>query len=175
MFSSKRARKFRPRVQTIRQIKMRSLSNIYATIVDLLVGGSLKQGGSWGGPICRSNLLFETHIYEAIGWLTVLFSLYYILTLASVTKDITVYCKEHLDKIKRSKLDFVISHLLGFLHCIMYAMLIYYKTNISSLITLTQPCHVVLLLEGIALLTRGSLSIKISLFLLPVLVGCLLG
>ena len=56
----------------------------------------------------------------------------------------------------------------------MYIQLIYYKTNVSCLIYLLQPCHLILLIEGIALFSKGKLGVYITIFLLPCLTGTLL-
>ena len=57
----------------------------------------------------------------------------------------------------------------------MYLHLLYFKTNSKALIiVLLQPCHVILLLEGIAVVSRSTLGVKISLFILPALIGTLL-
>jgi hypothetical protein len=56
----------------------------------------------------------------------------------------------------------------------MYLQICYYKFNMSSLINLIQPCHLILLLEGIALVSDGPLGIMIATLILPSLTGTLL-
>ena len=60
--------------------------------------------------------------------------------------------------------------LLAFIHFAMYIQIIYYKANISSLINLIQPCHLVLLLEGVALYTDEPLGVLITVLILPTLI-----
>eukprot|EP00981_Chlorochromonas_danica_P002036 scaffold416_cov161-Ochromonas_danica.AAC.4 len=43
-----------------------------------------------------------------------------------------------------------------------------------SLINLLQPCHLILLLQGLALLYDGVMAVNITIFLLPALTGTLL-
>ena len=63
---------------------------------------------------------------------------------------------------------------LALIHFTMYLQLIYYKWNFSSLINLVQPCHMILLLEGVALASDGPLGVMISTIILPALSGTFL-
>lgn len=56
----------------------------------------------------------------------------------------------------------------------MYIQIVYYKTNKQSLVFIVQPCHLYLLLQGIALLSPHFLSCLISVFTLPFLSGAVL-
>ena len=137
------------------------------TLYEYFIGGALVQSGSWGGPECYSHITQETHLIETTGWLLLAALAWYTLDIGSVFKSIKI--KESECKIN------VFDVLLGFVHFGMYAHLLYFKTNSKALaIVLLQPCHVILLLEGIALVSRGKLGVNISIFLLPALSGTLL-
>jgi hypothetical protein len=56
----------------------------------------------------------------------------------------------------------------------MFAQIIYYKINILSMVNMIQPCHVILLLQGIALYSTGTTGVMITLCVLPALTGTLL-
>lgn len=82
--------------------------------------------------------------------------------------------ESELKKTHWTLLEHMFDQLLAFVHFAMYAQIIYYKTNISSMINLIQPCHLVLLLEGIALYSDGPLGVLITVLILPTLTGTLL-
>jgi hypothetical protein len=144
------------------------------SIVHYLVSGALKQGGSWGGPDCRAALSENIHILESFTWIVAILIGYHAFAVASTIKSIRNAAERHFKSHPRSALDLLISRFLAFVHFSMYGMLVYYKTNTVSLIQLIQPCHLVLLLEGIALTSEGPLGVQISVLILPTLVGCLL-
>lgn len=137
------------------------------TLYDYFIGGALVQGGSWGGPECMGHMSMETHVMETAGWLLFSAVVWYALDIGSVFKSIKI--KESECKVN------ILDMLLGCVHFGMYLHLLYFKTNSKALvIVLLQPCHVILLLEGIALVSRGKMGVNISIFLLPALSGTLL-
>ena len=97
---------------------------------------------------------------------------YYALNVGGVIRNVAI---KDADCKSSSGLETVIDTLLGCVHFGMYLHLLYFKTNSKALIiVLLQPCHVILLLEGIAVVSRSTLGVKISLFILPALIGTLL-
>jgi len=53
----------------------------------------------------------------------------------------------------------------------MWLQVFYYKYNIKSLVNLLQPCHVILLLQGVALLSNEYIGSLISVLTLPFITG----
>ena len=141
-------------------------------LYEYFIGGALVQGGSWGGPECYGHVPPMVHLIETAGWLFLSAVAYYGLGIPSVLRSVKVKPEECKSaNIFESILDTV----LGSIHFAMYLHLLYFKTNSKALcIVLMQPCHVILLLEGIALFSRSKLGINISLFILPSLIGTLL-
>ena len=143
-----------------------------SVLYDYFIHGALVQGGSWGGPECLLHVPFETHMIETAGWLIFALVCYYAFDIGGVLCNVEVKdseCKSH------SAFETVVDTLLGCVHFGMYLHLLYFKTNSKALIiVLLQPCHVILLLEGIAVISRSKIGVKISLFILPALIGTLL-
>lgn len=131
-------------------------------------------GGSWGGPECRSRIDIQTHFIESFAW-TLLSTFPYVF--GDMTKQIYNLHQKIDSNIKvRTPHLYVraVDVTLAAIQFSLYGATIYYKWNISSLINLVQPCHVLLLLEGIALCLYSATGVLISLFILPVLSGTLL-
>ena len=68
----------------------------------------------------------------------------------------------------------VFDKILSSIHFLIYLMLFVYKLRASSLISLVQPCHLICLFEGIALLSDGPIGVMISALILPSLSGTFL-
>ena len=89
--------------------------------------------------------------------------------------DLQVVAKMNLESANyQTKGGRFFDKLLGSIHFLMYLQICYYKFNMSSLVNLIQPCHLILLLEGIALVSDGPLGIMITTLILPSLTGTLL-
>lgn len=143
-------------------------------IHDLLVAGSLKYGGSWGGPECRAQVSIANHIMESSFWILVCYATSHLFSLGRRLKDLRIVAEIQLARpVNRSELR-ILDKALAIVHFAMYIQLIYYKWNFSSLINLIQPCHVILLMEGIALFSDGPLGIMITSLILPSLSGTFL-
>lgn len=151
-----------------------SISSMYQQVVDLLAYGALKNGGSWGGIDCYNHVSLDTHILEDSIVLTILAVMFYVLRIDSIYSTVVSNIHFQLKNSRVPMLEYVIDKLLAVVLIGMYVQLIIYKWNISSLINLVQPCHVILLLQGIAVNSNGSLGILISMFILPSLIGTLL-
>ena len=141
-------------------------------IRELLITGALEKGGTWGGEDCRKTISIETHILESGTWTLICVILYFILDIPHLLKTIHESSESYFSKNKRSLISNIINYSLGSIHMFLFGMLIFYKYNISSLVNLLQPCHMILLLQGIALLSKNKLGVIITIFMLPALVGC---
>jgi hypothetical protein len=139
---------------------------------EFFISGALAQGGSWGGPECVAQVDTRTHMVETAGWLLFGVIAYYVLDIPSILGGVKVKDSECKSA---NIVESILDRVLSCVHFGMYLHLLYFKTNTKALIiVLSQPCHVILLLEGIALMSRGKTGVKISLFLLPALTGTLL-
>ena len=91
-------------------------------------------------------------------------------TIRSLSKQI----REALKVSPITSLSRTFEVIVGLLHLAMFAQLVYFKYSISSLVNLMQPCHVILLFQGIALLSTTETGVLISIFILPALTGTML-
>ena len=138
----------------------------------ILVTGALSKG--WGGPACRAALDMKTHMTESFVWLTLAIVAYFAYGVSKKYKSLIKNIQIDLSKTQINSTARVFELVVGTIHFLMFAQIIYYKANILSMINMIQPCHVILLLQGIALYSTGSTGVVISLCVLPALTGTLL-
>mmetsp|Transcript_23060 Transcript_23060/g.38468 ORF Transcript_23060/g.38468 Transcript_23060/m.38468 type:complete len:291 (-) Transcript_23060:312-1184(-) len=148
------------------------MSAVLAFIHKSLVSGALSKG--WGGPVCRAALDFNTHIAESLFWLCVATISFHYYEVKSKYRLLCKSIEVGLAQSTQSSNMRTVDVCLSFLHFGMFIQIIYYKVNILSLINMIQPCHVILLLQGIALYSKGVLGVLITLFMLPAMTGTLL-
>ena len=141
---------------------------------DILVAGSLQYGGTWGGAACRAHVSIPRHVAESTFWLLVCYATFKIFSLGNKMNDLRTVARIQLSQTKYANTSGFLDKFLATIHFAMYIQLFYYKWNFSSLINLIQPCHVILLLEGIALASDGPLGVMIGTIILPALSGTFL-
>ena len=150
--------------------------NLLQNLFEMFTKGALAKG--WGGLECYQSIPLEIHVIESVGWLLASFVFYQQVQGSKWLAGLKVDIKNALSDYKKSSSGFssfrVLELFFGCLHVLMFVQIIYYKWNIQALIYLLQPCHVILLVQGIALLSEGVLGVLISLFVLPALTGTLL-
>lgn len=150
-------------------------SALWRTIVGLLTNGALGKGGTWGGPECLAAISLDTHIKESAVWVAL--SIIVMLT-TNMFQDIKTIVRD----LKNKKLEMnkipswqrKVEVTVGVIHLLLYASLLYYKLNLSSMINMLQPCHVILLLQGLSLLSEGWFGVLVPLYMLPSSTGTLL-
>ena len=152
-------------------------SRVGTKVLDLFVKKALAVGGSWGGKECAAYLPMKTHLFESsiICWKCIF--IFGVFRLSNRFNDHYMITKINMLSLKyrSNPTERMIDKILAVIHIGMYFQLIYYKFNCSSLISLIQPCHVILLLEGISLASDGPLGVVISTLILPSLSGSFLG
>lgn len=141
---------------------------------DLLVYGALSKEGIWGGPECAKAVSMETHIYESACWILLSIVTYYLFNCPKYLSDLKKTITLELAATKQHPVLRFLECTVGSVHLLMFFQLIYYKFNISSLINLFQPCHVILLLQGLALFSDGVFGMLVAIFILPSLTGTML-
>ncbi|RYH20867.1 hypothetical protein EON65_22255 [archaeon] len=150
------------------------MQSLWSTIYKCLVTGALEKGGSWGGPDCKKSISYETHLFESAMWLAVSFIVFILYRPDKRIKAMNKNLRADLVKTSVGSGQRAFEILLGSIHIGMYLQLVYYKFNMLSLVNLIQPCHVIMLLQGIALWADGVLGVDLILLLLPALTGTLL-
>jgi hypothetical protein len=140
---------------------------------DILAKGALEKG--WGGVNCWNSIPIATHLMESVGWVLLTFAFvqvtqfgkWYSDLTARISRELKAYYKAHPHTSVMRWLEIAV----GILHVSMFFQIIYFKFNNSAIAYLLQPCHQILLWQGIALLDNGVLGVIISLFILPSLTG----
>jgi hypothetical protein len=145
------------------------LSKIYL----YLASGAIAKG--WGGQECYNSIPLSLHLYESTTWVIFLFLFRKFMNgrkwFESLTTNIRAGLAEFQKEYPSGNPFRPLELLVGTIHVGMFCQLIYFKYNDHALIYLFQPCHMILLLTGIALLSEGLLGVLISLFILPSLTG----
>lgn len=145
---------------------------------DYVFGGALRKGGDWAGPDCAAAVPGAMHLYEGLAWVVIAALLYYALDVRGVIGSLTsaVKSKGTTKGKGGNSLILLFERVLSVMHFTMFAQLVYWKFNDKAMIMLAQPCHIILFLEGIALLSPSSsaLGSTISVLVLPALTGTLL-
>jgi hypothetical protein len=137
-----------------------------------LVTGALSKG--WGGPVCRASMSIEKHMTESAFWLFVVVLSYQVYGLRSKFSALCKHIELDLVKSPQSRFWRGLDVTFSAVHFLMFLQIVYYKLNILSLVNMIQPCHVILLLQGVALFSKGSTGVIITLCILPALTGTLL-
>lgn len=148
------------------------MEKVIKTTRDFLVHGALARG--WGGPVCHSAVSLETHAFESTAWIVIGIAVIFGFNIPKKYKQLRQRISADISAYKTKPRETVTDKLLALVLLAMFFQVVYYKINIRALINMTQPCHVILLLEGIALYSDGPLGVMISLLVLPALIGTLL-
>ena len=146
------------------------MESFFLWIHDYLVAGALEKGGSWGGNECRAQVSERTHALE-LSWIVVGIVVFHYLDMMNIYRLLVQRSHKMLIKHQFNSFGLYFDKFLALIHFSMYVMLIYWKSNIKALANLTQPCHLVLLCEGIALMSSTSLGVSITVLMLPTLIG----
>ncbi len=146
-----------------------SLNVILTKVHDALAYGALSKG--WGGIECFKAIPLRTHIVESSFWIGLCIATYYGLNVPKHYKAMTDNIKLDLAQSKIHPVARALEIIVGSIHMFLCLQLVYYKSNISSLINLLQPCHVICLLQGLALLSTDTFGVLVAVFVLPALTG----
>jgi hypothetical protein len=130
---------------------------------------------SWGGAKCLGFVAKETHIFEGGVWLAFLiFTGFYMNIPANFKKVFTDAQSLHKSKVKVNNSILFCCKILGIVHCVVCAHLIWCKWQSRTLIYLLQPCHLILFAQTIALFASNELCCTLMVFTIPPMVGAVL-
>ena len=142
---------------------------------EYFVSGALAKG--WGGPQCAKSVPLNIHVIESVCWLTFAVIAFNNHMMFAKLRGLINRIESDLSKsqqLNRRVASRTFEVILSFVHVCMFFQIIYYKVNIKALVNMIQPCHVILLLQGIALYSQGLTGVLITIFILPALTGTLL-
>lgn len=151
-----------------------SYDSIVKTLQYALAKGALEKGGTWGGPECSQAVPMNIHIYESSAIILICILIYYLFDFSKKYRHLVNMVNIDLKANPSSKFERGFDLIFGSIHLLMFLQILYYKYNIFSLINMLQPCHQILLLQGIALLSKSKTGVLITVFILPALTGTLL-
>jgi len=139
-----------------------------------LAHGALEKGGTWGGAECAKAVPLKVHILESWSVVFLCVLMFQHFKFSSKLEKLKDAIKSDLQQSSVSAWERKFEIVLGSIHMLMFLQILYYKWNMFSLINMIQPCHMILLLQGIALFSTGVSGVLISSFMLPALTGTLL-
>jgi TMEM164 family len=116
----------------------------------------------------------EIHCLETSFWLLICLVCASYFNIISIVKNLKSKISIELLALRSSNSTCLVDRLLGLVHIIMFLQLVYYKFNKRSLVNLLQPCHLVLLTQGISLLVSEATGSLLAILSLPFIVGAVL-
>lgn len=135
-------------------------------IIQYLTEGALVRG--WGGLACREAVPFHVHVAESSAWLLLSYVFYYRFDVRAKMASLVKCIQNEIESSQIQGRSFRYFEIfMGTIHVGMYLQIIYYKFRIKSLVNIIQPCHLILLAQGIAYFSDGFLGILLPLFMLP--------
>lgn len=138
---------------------------------DLIFSGGIKKGGTWGGVQCANYLDFDTFLLETVLWCVLTVILYFGLDIPKIASNISTQTTNLLATQGPRSFWVYVDNLVMAVHFGMLLQVLYYKINLRSLVNLLQPCHLALLLGGIAILWKGKYGTLIAIIILPLAIG----
>ncbi len=148
------------------------MQKILDDIYEVCVGGALRKG--WGGDACRLAVPMSTRTYECLGWMVVCFLVYRAFDFNRRLKTLRNSIENDLAQRPITSRAHAVDKFLSAVCFGLFAWQFWFKYKTSALIWILQPCHMVLLLEGISLFSEGYVGIMLSICILPCLTGTLL-
>ena len=157
-------------------------SSVIISLYKLFFQGSLEKGGSWGGQSCYDTLSWSTRSFESIYWTIFLIFIFLFFNFFQTFRKLIVQAQNFdikptgpksliFQRMFHFQLEPIINNTFLFLNTFHLLLLLYYKWRSSSMINLLQPCHLTLILQTIALKSKGPTGIIIGVLLLPMSLG----
>lgn len=138
---------------------------------EYIFSGSLKQGGSWGGPECASYIDNNVALIENTIWtMGTYFFMYKYDSWGVILRLMDIVDMKRKSLIaNRPMYQFIFDRTLGALMVTIFMFLVYYKYNVKALCVLLTPCHLICLTQGLALLGDGGTSMALSMLQYPIM------
>lgn len=143
-------------------------------LVELFAGDPLSRGGTFGGDQCSSYVSPQIRLCERVAWIGVCFLTYYLFSLRQHFDELRKRINEQLAQTSVSTMSRIVELMVGYACVGMFVMLFLFKANSNSLCFIFQPCHVIILSQGLALIRDDEYSVISQLLLIPALSGTVL-
>lgn len=128
---------------------------------------------SWGGMDCAGHLTPDIHLWEGVCWTALTLLLIPLLNLGGRLRRVAdrVSAALAMAHAKRTWLDVG----LGLTHVGLIAYQLWFKAQTRCMLIMLQPCHIIVALQGLALLARPTRFVGTALLLhVPWLPGCMM-
>ena len=151
------------------------LDKVFEFLHEYIFVGGIKKGGTWGGIQCYLAIPLDKYIVEIVLWLFLAgFSLaacdlgrHYF----SLKRKAKMLLTGHV----RTMSARVVDAIFALMHFGIWLLVVYYKICLHSLVNLLQPCHLLLLLQGIAVISSDVHGAMLGSLSFPLIVGAALG
>ena len=145
--------------------------NLLSFLYEYTFQGGLSKGGTWGGHECSQAVPFSTHILELAIWSVVLYTAGIFLEIKQHFNGMQHQIKISVMNHKRNIFSTTSDIIFAVFHLGIWCIVLYYKICLKSLINLLQPCHILLLMQGYALLANDSTAAFFGSLSLPLITG----
>lgn len=143
------------------------ISKLGDTLHEYMILGSLGKDDTWGGEVCASNVPLSIRIIETSVWIVLMVWIFYYFQFYKKLKTLQKDIESSNQSLIAGWFDYVLA-IVAFAN---YIVIIIYKAKLGSLIYMLQPCHIVTLVQAIALFSNTPLGVMLSLLSLPITVG----
>jgi hypothetical protein len=145
--------------------------SIVETVSAFLSADPIRRGGSFGGAECAAYVDPNIRIAERIIWLIVCISAFWFLSLGKRLAKLKDFVKQDLALTSIHPIIRGVELFAGCLCVGIFLAIFLYKLNSNSLCFIFQPCHLIILSQGLALIRDDEISVLSQLLVLPSLGG----
>jgi hypothetical protein len=140
-------------------------------LTQLFAGDPLSRGGTFGGNECADYVSPQVRLCERIAWLSICLLTYKLFGLNKYFGQLRQRISEQLSQSTVSAPIRILELMVGYGCVGIFMMLCLFKANSNSLCFIFQPCHVIILSQGLALICDDEYSVISQLMLIPTLSG----
>lgn len=144
---------------------------VHLIFENVLIVILLKIGGTWGGAVCASYVPFDVHVYESFIWILLCLFIFWSFGFYRNAFLLKRKIAEELNTLKYLLVLRMLDIFLGLTALCTWLMVVNYKIQLHSLINLFQPCHAVLLAQGISLMNNGATGPMVAMMSLSMVAG----
>jgi len=117
---------------------------------------------------------FDVHIKESVSIVVVSIGALYLLDSQKALSDLNKNVLGHLAIHQSGPIQKMWEYILAIIFFSTFIMLLCIKIKTQAVVMMMQPCHLLLIIQGLALISDGPAGILYTLFLLPPLTGALI-
>ncbi len=147
------------------------LTIAHEKLMEIFAGDPLSRGGTFGGQQCASYVPFEIRLCERIAWIGACVLAFYLFSLQNHLNTLQKCITLQLSQTSVSPFTRIIELMIGYSCAGIFLLLCFYKLNSNSLCYIFQPCHLIILSQGLALIRDNENSVISQLLLIPTLAG----